>query len=300
MISILIPVFNRPVDDLVKALRRQLAAVKERVELVVMDDCSTDTAAKNANRMAITGFADTQYIELSSNAGRNLIRHKLAAAAKYSTLIFIDADSSFPDEQWLQRYLDAYTGKTVVMGGRSYRKVPAGSASLHWKYGSVREQQPAAMRNQYPWRSFLACNFMVSKEQLSQLIVDPHLQGYCHEDTFMGLQFQQLAIPVIHIDNPVYHDGIDEDSIFIAKQEEALENLIYLFRSYDRQYHFSTEVKLLRVYKKITTAAAGNYMLDKLTNKKGLFRRKALQSHSLFWLDCWKLVVFHALSERHV
>jgi glycosyltransferase involved in cell wall biosynthesis len=295
MISILIPVFNRNVVALVTSLHKQLDAVKEKAEIVVMDDASTDEPLKNTNKI-LSGFNNVQYIELPANAGRNIIRHKLAAVAKYETLIFLDADSSFPDECWLQRYAGAVSGEAIIMGGRLYNAKEPGTSTLHFHYGKLREQTKACIRNKHPYRSFLACNFLISKQQLSRLIIDDHLHGYCHEDTFMGLQFEKLGLTVKHIDNPVYHEGIDNDEVFMEKQQEALENLHYLYTTYNRAYHFNTEIKLLRIYKKIKSIPAGKYVLDKMADREQYFRKKVLQSHYLFWLDCWKLAALRRLS----
>ena len=298
MISILIPVYNRNVVSLVTSLHQQLTVVKERVEIIVMDDGSPDESLKNDNRTILPGFDNVQYIELPSNLGRNIIRHQLAAAATYDTLIFLDADSSFPDTRWLQRYIRALPGNSIIMGGRSYRPAAPGASSLHFHYGERREQHNAFRRNKYPYRSFLACNFLISKEQLSRLITDNHLQGYCHEDTFMGLQFEKLNIAVVHIDNPVYHEGIDDDGLFMKKQQEALVNLHYLCQTYYPRFNFDTGIKLIRVYKKITRTGAGVYMLNKLAGRVEQFSKNARQSHRLFWLDCWKLVAYHIVSRE--
>jgi hypothetical protein len=241
-----------------------------------------------------------QYIELLSNAGRNIIRHKLAAAAAYDTLIFIDADSNLPDELFLQRYLDAVSGDKIIVGGRLYRTETPGASSLHFHYGKSREQNTAFNRNKHPYRSFLACNFLIPRQQLSRLIIDNHLQGYCHEDTFMGLQFKMLGIPVIHIDNPLYHEGIDDDLLFLKKQKEAIENLQYLYHTYHAGYDFTIEIKLIRVYKKIMRTDAGKYVLDKIAEYEDYFKKNTLLSHSLFWLDCWKLAVYHKLSRAEI
>jgi glycosyltransferase involved in cell wall biosynthesis len=297
MISILIPVFNRNVVQLVNALHSQLNAVKEDPEIIVMDDGSPDERLKNTNREALNNLNGVRYIELPSNTGRNIIRHTLAAAAKYETLIFLDADSSFPDTLWLQRYMECLTGNDIIMGGRLYATLSPAASSLHFHYGRLREQRAALRRNKSPYRSFLACNFLISKKQLSLLIIDDHLQGYCHEDTFMGLQFEKLNIPITHIDNPVYHEGIDDDLLFMKKQQEALENLQYLYRKYHTGYNFESDVKLIRVYKKIMAVGAGKYILNKLADREAYFKKNTLQSHRLFWLDLWKLAIYHQLSQ---
>jgi len=295
MISILIPVFNRNVTALITSLHRQLTIAHTKAEIVVMDDGSTDAVLKNENKVVLSALDGVRYIELPSNKGRNIIRHALAEAAAYDTLIFLDADSSFPDEMWLQRYIKAFEQNAVIMGGRMYKTSAPEQSTLHFRYGQLREQRSAAYRNKFPYRSFLACNFSITKPQFSRLLIDDHLQGYCHEDTFMGLQFEKLGIPVQHIDNPVYHEGIDDDPAFIRKQREALQNLQYLYCAYDSSYRFSTEIKLIRVYKRISAAPWHRYLLDRIVGMKTYFLRKALQSRHLFWLDCWKLAEFHQL-----
>lgn len=297
MISILIPVYNRGVVVLVTALQTQLSTIAQKAEIVIMDDGSTDETSKNANR-SLSELNGVRYIELSSNTGRNIIRHELAAAATYNTLIFLDADSNFASTDWLKRYANAAPGTSVIMGGRLYNESSPGASTLHFHYGKLREQHKAAYRNRHPYRSFLACNFLISKQQLSQLIIDDHLYGYCHEDTFMGLQFEKLGIKVKHIDNPVYHEGVDNDEVFIKKQQEALDNLHYLFTCYHNQYDFDNGIKLIRAYKKIKRFKLGKFLLDKMASHAGFLKNKTMQSHNLFWLDCWKLAMYHSLSKK--
>jgi glycosyltransferase involved in cell wall biosynthesis len=295
MISILIPVYNRNVVSLVTSLQSQLIAVKEKGEIVVMDDGSSDQLIKNTNQINLSSLEFVRYIELPINTGRNIIRHNLAKAANYDTLIFLDADSSFPNEKWLQNYLAAISGNAIIMGGRIYKTEKPASSTLHFRYGKHREENDVYGRNRFPYRSFLACNFLITKKQFSLLIIDNHLRGYCHEDTFMGLQFEKLGMVVKHINNPVYHQGIDEDNVFMEKQQEALENLQYLYHSYYNSYNFNGGIKLIRVYRDITGIELGKYILNKMVKWEAVFKNNTLKSHRLVWLDLWKLVVFHKL-----
>lgn len=297
MISVLIPVFNRNLVELVQNIHRQVDSLDKEMEIVVMDDCSTDQQLKKINCDALNALPFVRHIQLPSNIGRNLIRQQLASVAKYDTLIFIDADSSFPDDQWLNRYLTANDGKSIVTGGRMYRDTLTNQL-LHVHYGRKREQRTASYRAHHPYRSFIACNFLILKEQLAGLLFDPHLHGYCHEDTFMGLQFEKMNIPVLHINNPVYHDGIDADDVFMNKQAEAIENLYYLDNTYRYQFNFLNGVKLIRVYGRLANNLAGKFVLNQLAARETLLKKKVFQKKSLFWLDCWKLAKYHQLS-RH-
>lgn len=296
MISILIPVFNRNVVELILSIQEQLATVKEEVEVIVMDDASDDDIIKAQNREGLACFRYLRYIELPVNCGRNIIRQKLAGEAKSDTLIFLDADSRFPDKNWLQNYIDAFTGNEIIMGGRRYDKNKRPTSSLHFHYGIQREQHSALQRNKYPYRSFMTCNFLIRKQHLSQLIVDDNLKGYGHEDTFMGLQFEKLRIPLVHIDNPVFHEGVEEDDVFISKQQQGLHNLLYLYDTYQKRYDFSA-IKLVRIYKEIAAIPAGTFVLNLLASKKDSCLRIMLRSRRLLWLDLWKLINWHILSK---
>src|ERR1700712_4125742 len=110
MISILIPVFNKNITALINSLQRQVMIAGIKAEILVMDDASSDNNLKNENREALSRLDHVRYVELPYNKGRNIIRHQLADAAIYDRFIFLDVDSSLPDDLWLQRYITAMQG----------------------------------------------------------------------------------------------------------------------------------------------------------------------------------------------
>jgi hypothetical protein len=59
-----------------------------------------------------------------------------------------------------------------------------------------------------------------------ELLVD-----YGYEDLLFFLTLKAKNIPVIHIENPISHHGIDSNAVFIAKTNAALKNLYNLVKN---------------------------------------------------------------------
>ena len=41
----------------------------------------------------------------------------------------------------------------------------------------------------------------------------------------MGIQLEAMGIPIIYINNPIKHEGLEGSLEFLAKSKEALQNL---------------------------------------------------------------------------
>ena len=133
MISILIPVYNCKIVSLVNDLHNQASVASVPVEIIVLDDCSSELL-RDQNK-DVKKLTDVKFIELEKNIGRASIRNKLAGMAAYPTLLFMDCDSKVPDADYIKRYLP-YCGKDVVVcGGRIYRPVPPEEPEM--KQGSL-------------------------------------------------------------------------------------------------------------------------------------------------------------------
>ena len=209
MISILIPVYNCNIVSLVYDLHNQAAASSVPFEIIVLDDCSSELL-RDQNKDVIK-LSSVKFIELEQNIGRASIRNKLAGMASFPTLLFMDCDSKVLDADYIKRYLP-YCGKDIVVcGGRMYRPVPPDEPEmmLRWLYGIKREQLPANVRNKDPYHSFMTNNFLISRIILSQIRFDESLVHYGHEDTLFGFELKKKGIPVIHIQNPLIHIGLE-------------------------------------------------------------------------------------------
>jgi glycosyltransferase involved in cell wall biosynthesis len=248
MISILIPVFNFNIVSLVRELQRQISLESVPYEIIVMDDCSSELL-RDQNK-DVASLPGVTFIELTENIGRSRIRNRLASIANYSTLLFMDCDSEVSDDQYIRNYLP-YCGKDmVVCGGRSYHPEAPEEPEhiLRWLYGVRREQIPASVRGIQPYRSFMTANFMISKMVLSQIGFDESIVHYGHEDTLFGFALRKSKIPVLHIQNPLLHIGLEISREFLRKTGESVTNLLSLVEQGKIDLRDCQDIRVLRAY----------------------------------------------------
>lgn len=229
-LSVLIPVYQRAVGELVRALLVQAADWPGPVEILVFDDGSAEESRfLNRPLSEITGV---HYRELPQNVGRATIRNQLAAAAQHEWLLLLDNDSLLPDARFLERYAAARDGADVFIGGTSYETAsPTDPAlRLRWLYGQAREARPAAVRQATPYAQLTVNNALIRADVFRQFALDERLSGYGHEDTKFGAQLAATGISVLHLDNPVIHDGLEPAAVFLAKSEQAVRNLARVYR----------------------------------------------------------------------
>ncbi len=291
MLSILIPVYNYNVTRLVEELVRQLTNAGFDAEIIVYDDGS-ELQYKDQNRVIID-FSQVKYVELSQNIGRAGIRNKLALTAKYPYLLFIDCDTEIHQSNYLKKYIQYIDKQYVICGGNAYYKTKPADTSLwlRWKYGMKREQKPSRVRNLKPWYSFMTNNFIIPKKYFDTIKFDESITKYGHEDTFFGIELKRHGIPVVHIDNPLIHEGLEPAIQYLTKTEEGIENLCLLMQTKTKYLEEMTRaIKLLRFYfilKKIKILRL-YYFVFKWMRK---FLRKNIlgKKPSLFLFDLYKL-----------
>jgi glycosyltransferase involved in cell wall biosynthesis len=242
MLSILIPVYNFVVVELVNDLCAQGRKLGIDFEVICLDDCSSSDY--RASNRGLLDIPEVVYEELPQNIGRSRIRNRLAQMAKYAFLLFMDCDAAVADEWYLKRYVDKLDSRSLLYGGRIYNEGPPSDQRflLHWTYGIRREQQSAARRAQQPYHSFMTNNFVVPKEIILQLPFDEQLRGYGHEDTLFGFGLKAKGIAIKHLENPLVHIGLDDATAFLAKSREGISNLLFL----KRQATINIETRLLK------------------------------------------------------
>lgn len=224
MISILIPVFNYDINELIVALSNQAGKLGQESEIIVIDDGS-QSSYRNLNA-AIASLPFVQYIESEKNNGRVRIRQMLADKASFEWLLFLDCDSQILSDHYLEIYVQRIRDSVQIMsGGRVYsREKPTDCRfTLHWKYGTYREKTTYNSKNHT--NRFMTNNFLIRKSIFVKFHFTPDWGGYGYEDTWIGIQLEAMNIAVSHIDNPVLHNGLQESLEFLSKSREALKNL---------------------------------------------------------------------------
>ena len=114
MLSILIPIYNFKVVDVVLELKAQAEKLDIPFEILCFDDASSTYKDTNSTLQA---EANIQYRELNNNIGRTKIRNLLVEKAKYSNLLFLDCDISINKSDFLASYAPYFNSGHVVCGG---------------------------------------------------------------------------------------------------------------------------------------------------------------------------------------
>jgi glycosyltransferase involved in cell wall biosynthesis len=229
-LSVLIPVYNRAIAELINSLLAQQTDWPGPLEIILLDDGSAEEF-RELNR-PLGQSAGVIYRELPRNMGRAAVRNQLAASAQYEWLLLLDNDSLLPDQQFLARYAAALDQAAVLIGGTCYEATPPADTTLflRWLYGQAREARPAAVRQAAPYGQLTINNALIRADIFRQFPLDERLTGYGHEDTKFGVELAAAQVPVLHLDNPVLHDGLEPVAVFLQKSEQAVRNLAQVYR----------------------------------------------------------------------
>ena len=248
MLSILIPVYNYNAVNLVRQLYNQSIALEIPFEILLLDDDS-DNICKREN-VILKDLPHTTLFELPTKVGRAIARNYLAGQAKYDYLLFLDCDSEPIDEQFIERYIPYCKGKSIVVcGGTAYKtQKPLPNSYLRWIYGVRCEEKSAEQRNKAPNSKFSTFNFLISRELFLSIRFNELLRNYGHEDTLFGLELQKHNYIVTHIDNPLYHTGIDANAVYLEKTRQGVENLKMLLEQYPDNEKLIKNIRLLEYY----------------------------------------------------
>lgn len=247
MVSVLIPIYNTDVRAFVKQMILQLEKNKIEGEIQCLDDGSTEDF-KILNR-EISNLKFVQYIELNINIGRSRIRNLLATTARFQWLLFMDCDSEVSSPDFLNNYLTYSTNPNLlVYGGTNYStSKPESKLYLHWLYGTQRECISPDKRNKNKFGTFKTNNFFLSRIVFEKMKFNETIQGYGHEDTLFAKDLERNGFDIIHVNNPLQHNGLETNEIFIDKQHNAIINLAKLYM----QGLVGNEIRLIKFYNKI-------------------------------------------------
>lgn len=289
MLSVLIPVYNFDVRELVHELNRQCSESGKPYEIILFDDYS-ELKYRTKNR-DLSSLEFVSITELESNVGRSVIRNRLANQAKFEHLLFLDCDSKIEHPDFIARYLQKINGRSIFFGGRSYEKNAPESPKkfLRWLYGVEREVVPATERMKNPFRSFMTNNFLIPKHFFQKVRFNESLSGYGHEDTLFGYDLKQHQLRIEHIDNPLCHIGLEDAEEFLEKTEQGVKNLAFLFK----MKFLPEDVRLIASYQTLRTfylLGAYSFIFKKL--KKRLYTNLTGPSPKLSNLDLLKLGLF--------
>ena len=286
MLSILIPTYNYNVYKLVDVIYNQAIKAKIKFEIIVLDDGSQKFHSENNK---INEFQFCTYEILKVNIGRSAIRNLLAKKAAFDNLLFLDSDTIPVDENLISNYiLQISEEEKIVSGGILYSKLkPQESQLLRWNYGNSREALSAKIREKNPYLRLLTLNFMIKKSVFEKVSFNEKIPNLRHEDTLFSYELKNHNIRVEHIENPVYHLGLDEFESAIKKENESLIALKFLIESQLIPSDYIGLSKLFYRLKKMQVVFVLR-VFYKIT-KPFLLKNLASSNPSLFIFDLYRL-----------
>ena len=214
-LSILIPIYNWNIKDLVLTLHNQCIKLKIQFEIICIEDCSRNTF-ENKN---IEKLKHVTYKVLSKNIGRSKIRNLLAKQAQSQFILFIDSDSYVKHnndfiENYLKESITIKSDTELIYGQTLYTLTkPKHNKLLHWTYGRKIESK-------YKKYNFSSHHFLCKKILFNKYQFNENINSYGYED----VDFRQ-GKKTKYIDNPLYHIGLKNTEIFIRDTESALQNI---------------------------------------------------------------------------
>ena len=249
MLSILIPVYNFNIVDLVNTIHKQASLCAIDFEIICLDDYSNESIS-NTNT-AINTLPYTSYIINNENKGRNKTRLLLCEKANYDWLLFLDADVLPRTDQLISTYLKLLDANSdAIYGGFTYYNDPPGQRyKLRWQYGRHREEVKASIRNKKPYKVIISANFII-KKSVFKAINKQIVGNYYGEDNQLGALLKSNAIKVLHIDNEVYHLGIEPSLKYLRKKELAALTLLHLYNTAPNLDHDNDLLSLFETVKR--------------------------------------------------
>ena len=284
MISILIPTYNYAAVALVENLQMQLSRINIEYEIIVFDDHSTFFTEQNSK---IINLKNCIFKQNPTNLGRTKTRQNLAEKAKFDWLLFLDADVLPEKDDFIQKYIACLTNNKIVFGGYKYeKKIPRQSKILRYHYGKNREEKNATIRNKKPYEFTFSGNMLVKKDLFLKLNQN-HLQNIYGMDVFFAHQLWENKTPILHIDNAIFHLGIEENKVFFKK---VLESVVARKNLLAHKTGIEHSNKLLSKYKWITKWHLQNlvkigFLIAEPLLKKLIFAKKP----SLLCFDIYRL-----------
>jgi hypothetical protein len=229
-LSVLIPFFRDDPRPLLAALDAEAAGLDGQVEIVVLDDAGGDAVLSANVAETVAGLrAPARLIQLSTNEGRARGRNRLASAACAAHLLFLDSDMLPDRSDFLSAYLKLLgSDPAVVVGGFSVAQcVVRDDHALHRAMAARADCLPAAVRSLTPEKYVFTSNLMVRRDVFDAEAFDEEFRGWGWEDVEWGARVSR-RFPVLHIDNPATHLGLDTADVLAGKYEQSVQNFARL------------------------------------------------------------------------
>jgi glycosyltransferase involved in cell wall biosynthesis len=251
-ISVLIPFLHDDPARLLATLDREAANLARAVEVVLLDDGSQDAALAARIAEAVAQAAlPSRLIVLSSNLGRARGRNRLASEARGRWLLFLDSDMLPDSPRFLGAYLELIeqSEPAVAFGGFSLEQTPLRPEHALHRYMALKSDcTPAVRRRLEPEKHVFTSNLLVRRDVFEAEPFDSAFRGWGWEDVEWAMRVAH-GHPIVHLDNPATHLGLDRASALIAKYEQSAANFARVVSRHPETVALYPSFRVARVLK---------------------------------------------------
>jgi glycosyltransferase involved in cell wall biosynthesis len=285
MISVLIASYNINVVNLIEELHLQLNKANVIFEIICLDDASN--SEKNIENKKVNQLPFCSFEILKKNIGRSAIRNLLATRANYDWLLFLDADVLPTSPKFISNYLKEIKNNNyfVFLGGIKYRDL-VDKNLLRWRFGKKSEEVSVSIRNEDSYKYFFTANFLIEKDFFNGIKFNEEIVDYGYEDLLFSKQIEKKKVKIKHIENEVFHLGIDENKEFIKKTKKAIKNLNFLIA---KKLIEKQDTKLSKLYFKLKSFG----VLSLLSLFSSFFEKVANKSSSVTFYNLFRITYLH-------
>ncbi|GIZ10487.1 glycosyl transferase [Flavobacterium sp. UMI-01] len=193
-------------------------------EILCQDDCSDlfDDEIHKVNNLKNCSIERNE-----RKKGRTQNRLILANKARYNLLLFLDADV-FPEKQtFIKEYLKEYRPNITLFGGYKYTEEYLTETNFfRYNYGKKREEKVASIRNLTPHSYVFSGNMLIEKSIFLSCNFSEQ-QNLYGLDNFFSYNLYIKRYKIQHIDNSIYHNGLEDNAIFFTKSLESVASRKY-------------------------------------------------------------------------
>ena len=226
-LSVLAPFYREDPSHLLRGLDAEASRLDGAVELITLDDGSGDDALAATVALAVSRLkSPSRLIRLAANVGRAKARNRLADEARGEWLLFLDSDMAPDSQHFLGAYLDLIetSAPPVVCGGFSLHQAPDHpDHALHRHMALKSDCLSAAERNLEPEKHVFTSNLLVRRDVFATVRFDEDFRGWGWEDVEWAMRVAR-GHPILHIDNPATHLGLEPAEVIAAKYEQSAAN----------------------------------------------------------------------------
>lgn len=226
-LSVLMPFLRDDPRELLKLLDREAASLGRTVEIVVLDDGTDDPRLTTdlidiLHHMALPA----RLITLARNEGRAMGRNRLAEASRGGSLLFLDSDMRPDQFRFLETWIALVNSHdpAVAFGGFSLLQASTKPKyAVHRAMATKAECLPCEERAKMPEKYVYTSNLLVRRDVFEAEAFDSDFSGWGWEDVEWAMRVSR-RFPVIHVDNPATHMGLDTADSLAWKYEQSADN----------------------------------------------------------------------------